>query len=268
MKRFTFYFAASLVLLAAVPALAGTMSFSAGGNWGGGHRHGGRGHGGLDADSIQDRFEDRLADIQSDYDDGVASGTSYYDSDDYADVVDQTERLVDRYDWFLTGVERTIGHIDDYIARANEDLTFYGELLTKYEARDDLSETRLARIVDWITSAQDMLTLRIETLTYKQTTLEENLATFTTFQADLTSYFDEIVGAGGGTVTTGDGTDDASAALQALALTDMGSCTAAFSGATPSVTAVPEPSAAAGWLAIAGAAGLRACRRRLANTSR
>ena len=58
---------------------------------------------------------------------------------------------------------------------------------------DDLSETRLERIVDWITSAQDMLSLRIDLLTYKQTTLEENLTTYTTFQTDLTSYLDEIV---------------------------------------------------------------------------
>lgn len=264
MKRFTFHSAAILLLLAAGPALAAPISFSGGGGMGGGHRHGGRGHGGLDVDVIQNRFEDQLADIMSAYDDGVADSEDYYSSDDYADLVGETEWLVDSYDWFLTSVERTIEHIDDYIASANDDLTFYGELLAKYEARDDLSETRLARIVDWITSAQDMLTLRIETLTYKQTTLEENLATYTTFQTDLTSYLDEIVAAGGGTVATGDGTDDA-AALQALALTGMGGCSAISSGTAPPVTPVPEPSAAAGLIAIAGAAGLRAARRRLAS---
>jgi hypothetical protein len=263
MKRFTFHPAAILILFAAGPALAAPISFSGGGGMGGGHRHGGRGHGGLDVDVIQNRFEDQLADIMTAYDEGVAGSEDYYSSDDYADLVGETEWLVDSYDWFLTSVERTIDHIDDYIASANEDLTFYGELLAEYEARDDLSETRLARITDWITSAQDMLTLRIETLTYKQTTLEENLTTYTTFQTDLTSYLDEIVAAGGGTTTTGDETDDADAALQALALTGMGDCAAISDGAVTAVTPVPEPSAAAGFLAIAGAAGWRAYRRRL-----
>jgi MYXO-CTERM domain-containing protein len=266
MKRFTFHSAAILLLLAAGPALAAPISFSGGGGMGGGHRHGGRGHGGLDVDAIQNRFEDQLADIMTAYDEGVADSEDYYSSDDYADLVGETEWLVDSYDWFLTSVERTIEHIDDYIASANEDLTFYGELLAEYEARDDLSETRLERIVDWITSAQDMLTLRIETLTYKQTTLEENLSTYTTFQTDLTSYLDEIVAAGGGTVTTGDETDDADAALQALALTGMGDCSLVSEGTATAVTAVPEPSAAAGLVAIAAAAGLRAYRRRHART--
>ena len=263
MKRFTFHSAAILLLFAAGPAIAAPISFSGGGGMGGGHRHGGRGHGGLDVDVIQNRFEDQLADIMTAYDEGVAGNEDYYSSDDYTDLVGETEWLVDSYDWFLTSVERTIEHIDDYIASANEDLTFYGELLAEYEARDDLSATRLERIVNWITSAQDMLTLRIETLTYKQTTLEENLSSYTTFQTDLTSYLDEIVAAGGGTVATGDETDDADAALQALALTGMGDCAAISDGAVTAVTPVPEPSAAAGFLAIAGAAGWRAYRRRL-----
>ncbi|MBL9165108.1 MAG: hypothetical protein JNL18_20425 [Planctomycetaceae bacterium] len=243
-----------VILFAASPALAGSISFA-----GGGHRHGGRGHGGLDVEVIQNRFEDQLADIMSAYDEGVADdGTDYYSTDDYADLVDETEWLVDRYDWFLTGVERTIEHIDDYVARANDDLTFYADLLATYEARDDLSETRLARIVDWITSAQDMLTLQIETLTEKQATLEENLATYTTFQTDLTSYLDQIVAAGG---TTGDGSDGANAALQALALTGMQTCTPPTTGEAI-VTPVPEPSATAGLVAIIAAAGWRAYRLR------
>lgn len=261
MKRFTIHSAALLLLLAASPALAGTISFAGGGGMGG-QRHGGRGHGGLSVDELQNRFEDQLADVMTAYDDGVASGEDYYSSDDYTDLVGKTEWLVDSYDWFLTGVERTISHIDDYIASANDELAFYDELLAKYEARDDLSETRLARIVDWITSAQDMLTLRVDMLTYKQTTLEENLATYTTFQTDLSSYLDEIVAAGGGSSTTDDSGDDANTALQALALTGMGSCSPL--GGTPDavVNAVPEPSAVASLLTLAGVAAWRARRRR------
>lgn len=266
MKRFIFHSAAIITLLVAAPALAGPISFTGGGGMGGGHRPGGRGHGGLDVDAIQNRFEDQLADVMSAYDEGIAGSEDYYSTDDYADLVGKTEWLVDSYDWFLTSVERTIEHIDDYIANANDELIFYDELLAKYEARDDLSETRLTRIVDWITSAQDMLSLRIDLLTYKQTTLEENLATYTTFQTDLTSYLDEIVAAGGGTVTTGDGTDEADAALQALALTGMEGCSALGDGAATAVTPVPEPSAAASLLTIGAAAAWRAYRRRLTGT--
>lgn len=263
MKSITFHSVAIITLLGAAPALAGPISFAGGGGMGGGHRPGGRGPG-MSVDAVQNRFEDQLADIMSAYDEGVAGSEDYYSTDDYTDLIGETEWLVDSYDWFLTSVERTIEHIDDYIANANDELTFYDELLAKYEARDDLSETRLARIVDWITSAQDMLSLRIDLLTYKQTTLEENLATYTTFQTDLTSYLDEIVAAGGGTATTDDGTDDADATLQALALTGMGGCSALGDGAVTAVTAVPEPSAAASLLTIGAAAAWRAYRRRLA----
>lgn len=263
MKPITFQSAAIITLLVAAPALAGPISFAGGGGMGGGHRPGGRGPG-MSVDAVQNRFEDQLADIMSAYDEGVAGNEDYYSTDDYTDLIGETEWLVDSYDWFLTSVERTIEHIDDYIASANDELTFYDELLAKYEARDDLSETRLERIVDWITSAQDMLSLQIDLLTYKQTTLEENLTTYTTFQTDLTSYLDEIVAAGGGTATTDDGTDDADAALQALALTGMGGCSALGDGAVTAVTAVPEPSAAASLLTIGAAAAWRAYRRRLA----
>lgn len=211
MKRFTFHFAAILLLLAAGPALPAPISFSGGGGMGGGHRHGGRGHGGLDVDVIQNRFEDQLADVMSAYDDGVADSEDYYSSDDYADLVGETEWLVDSYDWFLTSVERTIEHIDDYIAGANDDLTFYGELLAKYEARDDLSETRLARIVDWITSRTRHAHSAHRDVDLQADDARRKPRHVTTFQTDLTSYLDEIVTAGGGTVTTGDGTDDAAA---------------------------------------------------------
>ncbi len=263
MRRFVFHSAAIITLLVAAPAFAGSISFTGGGGMDGSHSHGGRGPG-MSVDAIQNRFEDQLADIMLAYDEGVAGSEDYYTTDEYADLVGKTEWLVDSYDWFLTGVERTIEHIDDYIASANDELTFYDELLAKYEARDDLSETRLARIVDRIASAQDMLSLQIDLLTYKQTTLEENLATYATLQTDLASYLDEIVAAGGGTVTAGDGTDDADAALQAFALTGMGGYAALGDGAVTAVTAVPEPSAAASLLTIGAAVAWQAYRRRLA----
>ncbi|WP_428304151.1 hypothetical protein [Lacipirellula sp.] len=259
MNRFTLYAAATAFIAAAGPALAGTMSF-AGNGMGGGHRHGGRGPGAPSIDAIQSDFEDQFADITSAYDDGVADSEDYYSTDAYADLVGETEWLVDRYDWFVAGVERTIGHIDDYLASANDDLAFYDDLLADYEARDDLSETRLARIVDWITTAQDMISLQIATLTYKQTTLEENLATYTTFQSGLTSYLDEIVTAGGGSVTTGNESEGGSALMLRLAATAGDGCAAPMP-VTPVATAVPEPSAAALTAILLTLGGWRAMRR-------
>jgi hypothetical protein len=256
MKRLTLYSAVSILVFASAQASAGTMSFSEN-RMGGGPPHGGPRHGGVSVDAIQSRFEDQLADIMSSYDEGVAGSEDYYSSDDYSDLVGKTEWLADSYDWFVTGVERTIDRLDDYIANANDDLAFYDDLLADYEARDDLSETRLNRIVDWITAAQDMLTLQIETLTYKQTSLTEDLANFTTFQTDLTSYLDEIVAAGGGSLTT----EEDAAALRSLAAREMGGC-GSLGAAPPTATAVPEPSAAAGIAsAILATIGWRAMRR-------
>ncbi|BBO33052.1 hypothetical protein [Lacipirellula parvula] len=256
MKRLALYSAACILVLASAQASAGTMSFS-GNRMGGGPPHGGPRHGGVSVDAIQSSFEEQLADITSAYDEGVAASEDYYSSDDYSDLVGKTEWLVDSYDWFVTGVERTIGRLDDYIASANDDLAFYDDLLADYEARDDLSETRLNRIVDWINAAQDMLTLQIETLTYKQTSLTEDLANFTTFQTDLTSYLDEIVTAGGGTLAD----DGDSAALRALAFGEAGGC-GSLGAAPPTATVVPEPSAAAGLAsAILTTIGWRALRR-------
>ncbi len=220
-----------LVAASARPAVAASLSlgFSAGFAGGGGvhERHSGMfggGFFGLDhVEAAQARFEDRFADLTATYDDGLAEIEDYYASDDYFDVVDDAQRLVDRYDWFLTGIERTIDHLGDFIESANDRLTFLQELLTDYQARDNLSETRLARIEDWLTGLQDHVQLKIDLLTEQQTTLTENLPTYQEFQTELTTFYDDIVAAGGGT-SSDDDDGGSAAALRALSAvsTDAG----------------------------------------------
>lgn len=207
---------------------AGMMRF--GGERGGfGHRHGGPGMGSFfDTDTIQGRFEDRYTDIQSEYDDGLASIEDYYVSDDYADVVDDMETLTNRYDKFLDHVQGTIDWLDLAIARAENEITFLDDLLTKYQENENLSEDRLARIEDWVTSIQEMLTTKVDSMTEKQTSLTDSLAGYVTFGEEMDTYLDTIVTAGGGTGssdtsdtdegTSDDSTSDTTVATVALSV--------------------------------------------------
>ena len=211
MKHVTITFA--VIALVAQTAQAGHLGFGGGGPGLGGH-HGGFGEGGFghqdelglfgglgfDTERLQARFETKFEDLMSDYDTGLADIEDFYSSDEYSDVVDGVEHLVDRYDLFLGGVERSIDRLGDFISIANDDLTYYDELIAEYEAREDLSEERLERILDRLTNFQERLTTKIDFLTEKQTTLSENFASYETFSTDLSTYLTEIVTAGGGTI--------------------------------------------------------------------
>jgi hypothetical protein len=253
MRHFTITFA--LIVLAAQTAQAGHLGFGRGGPGLGGH-HGGfggdllGGFAGGDTERLQTRFETRFENLQSDYATGLEEIDDFFSSDEYSDVVDGVEGLVDRYDLFLSGVERSIERIGDIVAIVTDDLTFYDELIAEYEARDDLSAERLERILDRLTNYQDHLTTKIDFLTEKQATFSENLTSYQTFSTDLTTYLTEIVSAGGGTID--DGTDDAAAALlSATALRNMAPLAAiadeaSFCEPLPEVleaTAAPEPAA-------------------------
>ena len=163
-----------------------------------------RGWGDFSTDRLQTRFENTFDDLMTDYDTGLSEVEDFYSSDEYADVVDGVEHLVNKYDLFLSGVERSVERLDDIIAIANDDLDFYTELLADYESRDDLSDDWLDRIVMRLTRMQDRLTIRIDALTEKQTTLSDNLASYQTFSTDLSNYLSEIVSAGGGVTDSGD----------------------------------------------------------------
>jgi hypothetical protein len=256
MKQLAISFA--VIALVAQTAQAGHLGL---GGWGGpglGGHHGGFGGGdsrgglvGFDTERLQTRFETKFEDLQTDYDTGLADIEDFYSTDDYTDVVDGVENLVDRYDLFLSGVERAIDRIGDFITIATDDLTFYEELLAEYEARDDLSEERLERIVERLTNAQDHLTTKIDLLTEKQTMLTDKFGSYEAFSSDLSEYLAEILAAGGGTTDTGATTDETvaeivSGAVALRSAAEVATLSEETSFCEPpesalAATAVPEP---------------------------
>ena len=151
------------------------------------------------SDRQQSRLEDRFDELMEEYEEGLAEITDFYSSDEYLDVVDDTERLADRYEVFLSSVERSVDRLTDFIEIANEDLTYYNELLADYQADPDLCEERVERLERWLTRTTDRLTTLIDRLTDKQSTLEENLPSYQSFQEEVNTFLAEIIAAGGGT---------------------------------------------------------------------
>jgi hypothetical protein len=199
--------------------------------------------GSLAPELAQTRFEDRFADIMADYDNGVADIDDYYNSDEYDDVLADMGRLVDRYDWFVIGVEKQVDSLGDAIDRSNDRMVYFDDLLGDYQERDDLSEKRLARIEDWITTIQDGIQFKIDLLTDRQTELTEGLPTYEAFQTEITDYLAEITAAGG---TTGE--EETAGALALAASTPLAAAVALGEVARPepvaNSVAVPEPSVA------------------------
>jgi hypothetical protein len=258
------------LLFVATPASAHGVGdgFGLFGGFGGfefGHRGGFDGFGGgfglgvLDADRTQERFENRFDGLKTQYEDGVADVEDFFTSDEYDNILGKTESLTDRYGLFVSGVERSIDRLYDVISIANDDLTYYNDLLADYQADDTLSEQRLARIERWIGRVTDALDLKIDWLTEKQTDLQTGLPTYQAFQTDLSAFLIDITAAGSST-------EDAAASLKALA--NLASVTsesdevmcAAGSGSLSPATSVPEPSMVA--LALLGAGGWMSRRRR------
>lgn len=194
--------------------------------------------------AVQSRFENKFADLADAYDLGVAQIEDFYSSDDYDHIVERMERLVDRYDWFVTGVERTIDRLGDAIASANDDVTFFDELLAAYQGRDQLSEKRLARVEDWIMTIQDGLQLKIDVFTEKQSDLAASLPTYQDFQSQLTTYYDEIVAAGGADTGEDDGANEATVIVSLQVRAAQGACTRCEAASVAGALAAPEPSPA------------------------
>jgi hypothetical protein len=258
----------AIIALVAQTAQAGHFGFGRGGPGLGGRHHefgGGDlfsgdlfGRSGFDTERQQTRFETRFDSLQADYDTGLADIEDFFSSDEYASVVDGVEHLTDRYGLFLSGVERSIDRLGDFIAIANDDLTYYDDLLADYQAREDLSAERLERIVNHLTSIQERLTTKVDFLTEKQSTLSENFASYQTFSGDLSTYLSDIVAASSGTL-------DTAAALAATApvvmLGDGDSTFCEPSENALAATAAPEPATLCLGMVVLGLVALRRPRR-------
>jgi hypothetical protein len=233
----------------------------------------GFGFGFVDPERTQERFEMRFDDLMTDYEQGVEEITDFYESDEYEDIVNDTERLAGRYDLFLSGVEHKTELVGGLIDVANDSLVFFDDLLADYQADEDLSPERLERLEVWIGRVTDRIDMKIDRLTEVQTTLEDNLPTYQTFQTDVDTFLTEIVAAGEG--TTG---------ATATSLTFAGTADSSFEGAASNFvnasvfaeaafgndmgssgesSAVPEPAAAFSMVVIAGQMALRRRRSRI-----
>lgn len=219
--------------------------------------------GGIGSEWRHGRFENQFTQIQTAYDGGVQNTPNFYATDDYADLVDDTEQLIQRYDNFVTGVDRSVDRMGDLIDKTNERITRLDDLLVDFQERENLSEARLERIENLITGAQDLLTMKVNFLTETQSTLEERLGNYQAFQTDLTEYLDEIVDAGDqqdASVLAALSSSEASTALAAVAAGHASAVAA--NSSTAVAAAVPEPTSLAG-AAIALAAICGAARRRV-----
>ncbi len=222
-------------------------------------------HGGFGGDSgsnladnvdvLQTHFQTRFDNLKTKYDDGVANTTDFFTTDTYDSIVDKTQSLSDRYDFFVTGVQNAIDRVTTQISNANDDITFYDNLLTNYQDDSSISASKLARIELMINHITDRLNSKVDSLTTEQTTLQTNLPTYQTFQTDLETFLSTIQAAGGGdsgsTTTTSSGLKAMLMSTRSLSAgSSSGSC-----GATSmpiSSTSVPETSLP-GLLLIAGA---------------
>lgn len=233
----------------------------------GGHHHGfggarfgvfGFGYRMYGSERQQSRLEDQLDDLMEEYEAGLMEITDFYSSDEYTQIVGDTERLADRYEMFLSSVERSVDRLTDFIEIANEDLTYYSDLLADYQADPDLSEERLERLERWITRTTDRIAMQIDLLTDKQTTFEENLPSYQSFQEEVNTFLADIIAAAGGT------TDEATTTLASLTsipvtsqpvLAILSQSTAACESAQlrKATTAVPEPRT---WMMAALALGV------------
>jgi hypothetical protein len=230
-----------------------------------GHEHGlgfGLGLGFFNPETLQTRFESRFDDLKLDYETGVTDIPDFYSSDEYADIIADTERLVDRYDLFLGGVEVKIDRLGDFISIANDTLTYFNDRLADYQADPDLSPERLQRIEDRITRITDWIDVKIDWLTDTQTTLQTNLPTYQSFQTDVTTFLTDIVAAGETA-----GTSSALIAFSANADLSSNLFAAAELVADSAPTgggssAIPEPSTILPILIAIGGLVMRSARRR------
>jgi hypothetical protein len=211
---------------------------------------GGFGFGFNNVDSIQTRFQDQFDSLKSKYDDGVANTTDFYTSSDYTKILDKTQLLTDRYDLFVTDVQHQIDRIPDLITLANDDLTYYNDLLTSYQSDTSIPSDKLDRIEAWINRTIDRVNNRIDTLNNQQSTLQTSLPTYQSFQTDLTTFLSDITAAGGGT-SGGATTGTSSSLLEAVHSSNLSTVvvgsTAASCNTMPaplSPASVPEPASA------------------------
>jgi len=215
---------------------------------------GGFGLGFLDAERAQTRFETQFDTLQTQYNTGVATGTDFFTSTDYTNIVNKTERLDNRYDLFVSGVQHSIDTLGNRISQTQDDITFFNNLLANYQSDTSISPTKLDRIELVINHITDRLDSRVTSLTDKQSTLETNLPTYQSFQTDISTFLSDIQAAGSGS-TIGTTTGATSSLVAALSTSNLTHATEALSTPKFSITSTGAQLAACDAMPITTSTG-------------
>jgi hypothetical protein len=218
-------------------------------------------------DRLQTRFENQFDTLKTQYDNGVAGSTDFFNSSQYDMIVNRTQRLDDRYGLFVDAVQNSIDRIPDLISNTNDDITFFNNLLADYQADTSISPAKLDRIELVINHITDRLNSRVDSLTSTQTTLQTKLPTYQSFQTDISTFLSDIQTAGGTTSGTTSGLMANGSSMFVKGALSADTVSSASSGAL-SPTEVPEPATAVlGLIASAGVLLLGAQRARPADRS-
>lgn len=204
---------------------------------------------------LESHFESKFDRLMTDYDAGLNDVEDFFNSEEYMDVVDGVERLIDRHDSFLMKVEWQIEGVGDLIDRANEHLMKIEDWLADHPADEMTTSDKHMWFDDWLMHAEEHVTMKIDWLTMKQMTLMDNLSMYESFQMELTDYLDEIVGAA---MPSGAETSVA-ALLKSNPLATDAAPAITLSSVTASTAAVPEPPT---WIPLAIAIALVSLRLR------
>jgi hypothetical protein len=219
--------------------------------WGGHFVHSGRHGMGIWADEwLETRFEKKFERLMNKYDEGLADVEDFYNSEEYMNVVDGVELLIERHDSFLMKVEWSVEDVGDLIDHANEHLMRIEDWLAKDDTDEMMPWKDHMWHDEWLMRAEDILTMKIETLTMKQETLMEKLSMYQSFHMELTDYLDQIV----------DAANPSGAAVAAAALLpgvtlpiDTAIAVGHVTSSPVSLATVPEPPT---WLPLAIAAAV------------
>lgn len=142
------------------------------------------------------RIEEKFANLMESYDMGVEEIEDFFQSDEYTEIVEDLEHLIDKDDWYLEHAQHKSDRLAELIGHLEEKLLSYQED-PNAEQENDTSDEHDGWKGKWHMMKEEFLTKVIDRLTEKQTTLDDNLDMHALLNEELNTYLDEILVAGG-----------------------------------------------------------------------
>jgi hypothetical protein len=141
---------------------------------------------------IEQKFEDKFDTLSSELDDLIATVPDYADTDDYQELVDDIEKLIDRHGDFIDRVDAKIEHISDAIDRTGDSIEHLDDVLDRLHNNTHIPAKALAQIEKQIERAKSRIEDRIESLEAKKSALEDKLEQYGVFQSEVEDYLDNV----------------------------------------------------------------------------